>query len=477
MSRFAALLVAFTSALLQADEPAALRAGAATSNITPPLGGLIVGGFHPYPATHVHDELHARCLVLEQGGESVAFVVCDLLGARWDVHKQAAEWVERETGIPRAFVMISCTHTHSAASALGADRYYDEREITLDAYQTFVARRIADGVKRAQNELRPAQIAWGSGHKPEHVHNRRWFMREGSIPPGPLGTADKVKMNPPRASPDLVKPAGPVDPEVCVLSVRQPDGRPIAVLANYSLHYVGGVGPGHISADYYGVFCAELERRLDPADGGPRPVALLSNGTSGNINNIDFTKPAEKQPPYARMREVALSLADEVEKVLAQGLTEYQSSARLGGAQFALQLEARKPDKNQLARAKRLLAVPRALGQKATLELIYAERALALSKHADTLVFPLQVIRVGDLAVCGIPGEVFVETGLALKAESPFAKTFTHSLAGGYFGYLPTPEHHELGGYETWLGTCRVEKQATVKITATLLEMLRKLRE
>lgn len=173
---------------MAADPIPGLKAGAATSNITPELGTPIVGGFAPYPATHVHDELHARCLVLDDGRTRLAIVVCDLLGFHRAVSEEARRLIEETTKIPPSHVLISGTHTHSAGSALGAKRYSAEQQ--LDPYQQFVARRIADGVRRAVNTLRPAELAVGTVDVPEHVFNRRWFMKPGTMPENPFGTFD-----------------------------------------------------------------------------------------------------------------------------------------------------------------------------------------------------------------------------------------------------------------------------------------------
>lgn len=454
---------------VQAQEPARkLLAGAATSNITPPIGGAIVGGFAPFPSTHVHDELNARCLVLDNGEKRVAIVVCDLLGGARQMFDEAARLVKEESGIPRECLLMSATHTHSAVSALSENRYSLTEPLT--EYQTFVARRIADGVKRAINNLAPARIGWGSGQEPDQVFNRRWFMKEGTMPPNPFGGIDKVKMNPPRG-PNLVKPAGPTDPEVCVVSLQTAEGKPLAVLANYSLHYVGDVGPGHISADYFPVVCDRLQQLLG-ADRQDVPfVAMLSNGTSGNINNVDYSKPATKAgPPYTRIRAVAQDVAQAAFEAM-HGIT-YHDWVPLDGRFSDLKLEARRPTAEQIARAEELATKPRLIGGRAALDVVYAERTLKLKDVAPFIDLPLQAVRIGDVGICGIACETFVETGLELKAKSPFKPTFTHSIAGGYFGYLPTPEHHELGGYETWLGTNRLEVQASVKITARLLEML-----
>lgn len=445
------------------------RAGAATSNITPALGGLIVGGFRPFPAEHVHDELHARCLVLDNGQTRLALVVLDLLGAAQAVFDEARRLVAAETGLPGGHLFVSCTHTHSAVGALGENRY--DPKAPLDDYQKFVARRVADGVRRAIRNLAPAEIGWAVGSEPREVFNRRWFMKPGTVPANPFGeTTDRVKMNPPRGSPDLEKPAGPTDPEVSVIAVRAPGGgRPIAVYASYSLHYVGGVRGADVSADYFALFCDRLRQLLGADRLDPPFVAMLANGTSGNINNIDFTKKAERREPYEKMREVADRVAEAAHK--AYQTIRWQPAVPLAGKLETLEIALRHPTPDQLARAKVTLAQPEKPGAPVSLERVYAGRTVKLADSPDTIPLPLQALRVGDVAIGGIPCEVFVETGLAFKAKCPFKPAFVVSLNNGYYGYLPTPEHHDLGGYETWLGTNQLEKHASTKILDRLLAM------
>lgn len=447
-----------------------LKAGAAMSNITPDIGGPIVGGFSPAPSTHIHDELHARCLVLDNGEKKIAIVVCDLLGAARQMFDEAAKLVTAETGLPREALLMSCTHTHSASSAL-SDNRYDTVSTGLTPYQKFVARRIADGVRRALNNLEPAKIGWATASVPGQVFNRRWFMKEGTMPPNPFGGIDKAKMNPGHSA-NLVKPAGPTDPEVCLLAVQSVKGQWISVLGNYSLHYVGDVGPSHVSADYFAIFSQRVEQLLQAEHQAPPFVGLLSNGTSGNINNNDYSKPSgPRGPAYSRINAVA----DEVAQAAVAALKNVQWQEWLPlDARFAeLRVAQRRPDAEQIAWAEKTKAGGIKLGDKTgVLSQAYADRFLKLKDAAPEMDLPLQAVRIGDVAITGIPCETFVETGLELKAKNPFKPSWTHSIAGGYFGYLPTPEHHELGGYETWLGTNRVEKQGGVKITAKLLEML-----
>lgn len=443
------------------------------SNITPFLGGEIVGGFNPFPSQHIHDELHARCLVLDNGGTRVAFVVVDLVGADKLLYDEARRLVTAETGLPGENLIMSATHTHSATSALGRNRFAPQTE--LDEYQKFVARRIADGVRRAINNLAPAQIGWATAGEPREVFNRRWFMKPGTVPVNPFGeTNDLVKMNPPRASANLDQPAGPIDPEICLIAVRTPEGRPVAVLANYSLHYVGGVRNADISADYFALFADRLQQLLGADRQDPPFVAIMSNGTSGNINNIDFTKPAERRAPYEKMREVADRVATAAHG--AYGKIQWRNTVPLAAKLELLEVGVRHPTPQQLARAKAILDGPKDAKKTATLEYHYADRAVRMSTWPATMQIPIQALRVGDVAVGGIPNEVFVEIGLEYKRRSPFKPGFIMSIANGYFGYLPTPEHHKLGGYETWLGTNRLEVEAANKILAKLLEMVETLR-
>jgi hypothetical protein len=459
-----------------AVEKIPLLAGAATSNITPNLGGEIVGGFLPFPATHIHDELHARCLVLDDGKTKIAMVVCDLLGLHRSVSVEARRLIEEQTGIPAANVMISGTHTHSATNAVGTYPRTYVSDMELNDYQKFVARRIADGVRSALNLLRPAEIAFGTVDVPEHVFNRRWFLKKGTMPENPFGKTDeKVKMNPGGGSPNLIEPAGPIDPTISIVALREPGGRMISVLTAYSLHYVGGVGSGHVSADYYGMYCEALKKLQVGGEQDPPFVALMANGTSGDINNVNFRTPRGRKAPYEQMRYVAEDVAEKVNGALAK--LEWQSEAPLAVRYRELDVKWRKIDEELLKWAKETEAnAPRIQG-KASLPLAYASRVQKLAEASPETKLAVQVIRLGDVCIGTSPCETFAETGIEFRERSPFNKSFMIELANGYYGYMPTLRHFELGGYETWPGTNNLEPQAAVKVMDALLEMAIQLKE
>ena len=163
-----------------ADSPQGkvLKAGAATSNITPPLGEAIIGGFAPFPSENVHDELHARCLVLDNGETKIAFVICDNLGITDDIYQAARDFIKAETDLPPENILMAATHTHSATRA------------SSPKYRDFLSRRIADCVRRAVEKTEPARIGWGGVDEPSEVFNRRWFTTNPDFCKNPFGGVD-----------------------------------------------------------------------------------------------------------------------------------------------------------------------------------------------------------------------------------------------------------------------------------------------
>jgi neutral ceramidase len=445
-----------------------LRAGAAKSNVTPWLGISLSGHMTDRRADHVHDELYARCLVLDNGEKRLAIALVDNCMIPREVFDAAKQIVVERDGIPYENQLMAATHTHSGPCTTGIFQSEASEE-----YNQFLVRRIADGITRAQNNLEPARIGWGAGSVPDQVFNRRWKMTPGTIGPDPFGrTQDMVQMNPPRASENMIEPAGPTDPEVPFLAVQSLEGRPIALLANYSLHYVGAQG-ADISADYFGMFADMLEARLGGEEEHPPFVAMMSNGTSGDINNINFREPGTAQQPYEQTRLVARRVAEEVMRV-HEGL-EYHDWVALDAVQQEMEHGVRLPPAEDIAAARALLAD---LDGEAltTLPQFYARETLALQAYPERVKLPVQALRVGEVAIAAIPCEVFVEFGLELKEKSPFPRTFTIELANGYNGYLPTAQQHEWGGYETWRArSSYLEPQAGHRMVEALLGMFQEL--
>jgi len=452
-----------------AAEKANLQAGAYAVDITPQVFPLnMPGGFSTNAANSAHDPLHARALVLADGATTLAMAVVDNLGAGPDVLDEAKEIASKATGIPTDKMLISSTHTHTGAPL-------NTRTEASAAYRKRFVEGIAESIVKAHAALKPASIGSAAHSLPDEVFNRRWYLKPGKMPLNPFGKMDKVKMNP-GTSPDVLDhPAGPTDPDITIISVLDAKRKPLALYANYSLHYVGGMPAGQVSADYFGEFARLMPSRLRADENF---VAMMSNGTSGDINNIPFGITRPPREPFEQIRIVAGKAADTA-WIARQKIEKHLSDVSLGMVQREITLKYRKPTAEQIAEAKAVIAIKdkEAIEQLPRLAKNYAGSVIgAAERPEETLTVKIQAIRIGDLAVCGIPFETFVETGLDLKKRSPFPLTMVVGLANGRHGYLPTPEQHELGGYETWLGTNVVQEDTSVILTKNLLEMLSELK-
>jgi len=421
---------------------ARFHAGAATANITPLLGCSQAGSMSDHIATEIHDELHVRALVLDNGNARLALATIDSCAVAQEVLDAAKQEIAAETKIPPAHVLLSATHTHSAPP--GAFLFQSKPDAF---YQRWMGMRIVDCVRMAAGRLQPARIGWGVGSEPSLLFNRRYRMKPGTIPPDPFGgTTDKVLMNPPAGSPNILEPSGPIDPDVGLLAVHTPDDRPLALYGSYALHYVGGVPGTHISADYFPLWGRHLLRLA----GVTSPcITALANACSGNLNNFNaLNPPAKPYPPYRRMDEVAAILAAESYRVW-KGI-EFHKWVELGAALDSLECGVRLPSGNDVAAAQRTLAQA-GPGPYKDRSHIYALETMQLhDRYSPTVQVPIQALRIGSLGIATFPGEAFTELGLEVKKKSPFATTFLVELANGYYGYIPTEEAFQVGGYETW---------------------------
>lgn len=444
---------------------AKFRAGAAVADITPQEWPIrVIGNFGLTMANKAHDPLHSRAIVMEDGGVKIAIVVIDNCIMKREEMDRAKKLASQRTGIPVNRILMSATHTHSAPpSKAEKGNALEERYVERIVTQT------AEAITQANKRLVAAKIGWTMIPVPEELFNRRWFMREGALPATPFGvTTDKARMNPPAGSKDLIHPAGGTDPGFSVVSIRTADGKPLAIFGNYSLHYVGGVPGPEISADYFGEFAKQVSERIAPGDASF--VAVLSNGTSGDVNNIDFVHPRPRAEPYERIRVVAGKLAGHA--AAAANSVQYQESAPIRMVEKELKLRYRKPTPEELSFSRAALAEKDESNLPTRTSKTYAEWAIERYEGPEFADLKLQAIRIGDLGIATSPCETFTETGLTIKELSPMKQTFTIELANGHYGYLPTPRHFEWGGYETWLGTNFLEREASVKITRTLLELL-----
>jgi hypothetical protein len=466
------LILTLATSSLHAAEP--LKAGAFAADITPKMWPLAVRGTFSLRLTEsAHDPLNARTLVLDDGTTRLSLTTVDSVAVTREVFDKAKAIAAEKSGIPASNMLMAATHTHTAPYANAQHGTPEEL-----AYQKLLINGIADSVIKAAENLQPAEAAWSGDDLPDEVFNRRWFMQPGTVPANPFGeTTDIVKMNPPSDPHKIINPAGPTDPEVSILSVRNAKGQPLCLLANYSLHYVGAVPSGQVSADYFGQFASLIENRLSPYRPQEGFVGILSNGTSGDINNINFRNPRPPREPFEQIRIVAGKTADTAWSAYQKIINRHEKTVPLGMVERLVTLKLRQATPQQIERAKKIVAMTKEDEKSLpSLAKAYAERTLQHAEKGESIEIKIQAIRIGDLAIVSFPFEVFAEIGLNLKAKSPFGDTFIMELANGEHGYLPTPGQHKFGGYETWLTTNRVQFDASELLSAQLLEMLGELK-
>lgn len=466
-ARLTIVLVVSLAGLAWGDDRAAkgadqvFRAGAAAVDVSPPkLPVLVNGGFLEQRADSVRDPLYARALVLDDGSTRIAIVVVDSCMMPRDLIDRAKQIASRETGIAVDRMLVSATHTHSAPSAMGALGTRPDPE-----YVAFLPARISEAISRAAGKLAPAEVGWATVDDPEHTHCRRWIRRPDRHLTDPFGGRTvRANMHPGYQGPDVVGPSGPVDPALSVLAVRAVDGRPLAVLANYSMHYYG---TPPVSSDYFGRFSTRLARLVGTGGGvvDAPCLVMMSQGTSGDQQWMDYARP--KTPDD--LDAYALAVANKADEAFRKVV--YRSWASLAMAETRLTLRRRAPDAKRLAWARSVATVMGDRAPKDQAE-VYAREAIHLHEAPDREL-KLQAIRIGELGIAAIPDEVFALSGLKIKARSPLSPTFVMTLANGSEGYIPPPEQHALGGYTTWPArTAALEREAEPKIVAALLGLL-----
>lgn len=437
---------------------AALTAGAAVSDITPPRGCPMAGYYSARGAEGTHDPLHARALVLEQDGTRVALVALDLIGTPREMVEATRAAVEKATGIPAANVMISATHSHtgpvlSARSAF-AEGVPGGQQILRD-YLGELPARIAAAVKAADEKRRPARVSTATGREDRLAFNRRFFMLDGT-----------VGWNPGKLNPRIVRPAGPTDPAVPVVFVDGLDGKPIATYVNFAMH-LDTVGGMYYSADYP----YQLARCL-AAVRGDDMVTIFTTGCCGDINHINVSSAAPQKGDGEAAR-IGTRLAAEVLRTHDRLEPIAVGPLRVSTAMVELELPAVTPD--DVAKGKAVIAAVHAGAKPAPafLEQVKAFQATDVAgRLGKAYAVEVQVISLGDdLAWVSLPGEIFVELGLTIKAGSPFKQTIVAELANGSIGYIPNRVAYPQGNYE--VVSARVAAGSGEKLVDEALRQLR----
>ncbi len=409
-------------------------------------------------------KLHARAIVLDDDSERIAIVVVDTCMMPRPLLDEAKQRATQLTNIRADRIVISATHTHTAPSSMSC--LGTEAD---PSYVPFLRERLAEVIQIAESRLEPARVGWGAGQAPGFTAIRRWIRRPDRVEEDPFGNPT-VRANMHAASnwDNVTGPSGPEDPDLSLIAFQTVSGRPIAVLANFSMHYFGDQA---LSADYFGLFCSGLESRLATHDssGHPAIVAIMSHNCSGDIWRRDYSKPVAERGDDLRIGEFADGLVKIAMDVY--GKVDYRNDVDLAMSEDRQTLNYRVPDKQRLEWAQRIVE---AMGDRVPKDRteVYAREQIILHERQSTEVV-VQALRIGEIAIATTPNETYALTGLKLKLQSPLTKTMIIELANGGDGYIPPPEQHYLGGYNTWPArSAGLEVTAEPKITEMALQQL-----
>ena len=421
------------------------------------------GGMRQRELEEIGSPITVRAIALDDGKTQLAIVVvdsCMMSRAFLDEAKAAAS---KKSGIRADRMFISATHTHTAPASMGClGTDVDPR------YPLLLKRKIIEAIDGAKKNLEPAQVGVAVFDANEFTALRRWVRRPDRIANDPFGNPTvRANMHAGRNWDDVTGESGPEDPDFSLVSFQSLKGRPIALLGNFSMHYFSG-GIKGVNADYFGIFNDLMIKKLGHNQSGkPAFVSVLGHGCSGDIFRRDYTK---KEPINPKIEDYAGDLAKMA--LSAYLKIKYDRAATLSMAEAKLPLKFRAPDAQRLEWAKAIVEKTEGLPQ--TQPEIYAREQIFLHERPKAELI-LQAIRIGDIGITGIPNEVYALTGLKQKAYSPLKTTITFDLANGSEGYIPPPEQHVLGGYNTWAcRTAGLEASAEPRIVETCIQLLEK---
>ena len=438
------------------DGTGLLQAGAAMVDITPPAGTHLAGsgaGEHR-PAQTVMDPLYAKAIAFAISARRVCMVILDLTIVTGDYTENIRAEIGAQTGLAPEAIIVQATQTHSAPSLghfmldpdfplettaeseylRGAERAYGDR----------VAAAVVNVAVEAVGKMQPARIGLGRGVLGDLAFNRRGIRRDGSIAmPKPQGRERQ-----PFGIADICYLEGPMDPEVGVCCIQDMDMRPLAFLLHYTCHPVNAFGQREtyraVSADWPGAWSREMQRAF-----GADVVPLVINGCCGNINPWHPFDP-DCRPDHLRMGRALAGMSERIvyNMTFADRVALDWKREEVGLPYREIPVERLREVDEILAKDPQPLRAengevdPHWFRAASTKSIEYCR-----AREAE-FSYEIQVFRIGDLGVVGLPGEPFVEGQLALKTNSAAPFLFPAHMTTHYVGYLPTRAAYERGGHE-----------------------------
>ena len=391
-----------------------LTAGFSVTDITPPLGWEMPGGFFKRFATGVHDELMVRAAWFDNGDRRLAVASVDCVSFDADAYERARSLVREMLGEDVPFI-AAATHTHSGGPS--TDVLMSEK---CPGYSEWLGEKIGSAIIMAGQDAQPVFLRLGQTEVEGVAFNRRFLLKDGS-----------TRTNPGYGNPDLVRPLGPVDPALTTIGVYDELGNLLGCVMNFTCH-----STFMFQTLYSGDYSACIERFMGV------PVVFI-NGAMGDINQCDFVGLQQARDARELLLEAGGKLAAEAFASLARVAGD--DDVALQAANAAVSLPVRGPDADQLAAARTLWESDSELDQAK----VYARELLLLDERLGGKTqweCPLQGLRIGECAIVGGPVQPFCQIGLDIKEG--LGPVMVSSLANGHLGYMGLVQHYDEGGYE-----------------------------
>lgn len=421
------------------DNGNSLRVGSTSVEITPPPGWRMSGYFYERLNAGTADPLFAKILYFQQGETIGAIAHCDLIGITQRASNLIRLRVSKETGIPFEHCWVAATHSHTGPlyGTVLRDFFHEQavEKHGKDPYEPidyveFLSDQITSGVKEAIQNSQWVSVNSASPKIQDIAFNRRFLLSDGTI-----------KFNPGKLNPKIVRPLGPTDPSVDFLLFKNADKKPIASLTTFAMH-LDTVGGREYSADYPVYISSKLREAL-----GEGLVSVFGTGTCGDINHIDVRHNLP-QKGQEEARRIGESLAGAVLNDLKNLQVLGCPSLKFGSEKFFAQFHEYSRTAKKEAQSKLALIGSPELSFMEGVE-VYRIADIA-HRGGDGMELEVQAIQLAaDTVIVGLPGEVFVDLGLAIKKESPYAKTIVIELVNACPGYIPTRKAFSEGSYET----------------------------
>lgn len=422
-----------------------LKVGFAKVNINPMLGIGVYGYYVPRYASGFLDDLEASALALSCGDKPVLIINVDNCGIKTDVVKRYLTAISKASGILAENIFMSCTHTHTGPFT-SPTAMFDADENLIQTYVDFLEQRLCDLAVMALADLKPGRMGFGLGRAPDRIaYIRRYKMKDGT-----------TMTCPPVNDPNIDHPIGELDQRVNILRFDRENAESVVIL-NYGLH-ADTVNGDMICSDWPG-----WTRRTVKAALGAECMCLMGaqgdvgstniHPTVSDMNDTEISFDNEmKSPGMARF--VGRALAGTILQVYDK--VEYIDVDNVSVLHKIVSVDANTPKPEDLPLAHKYKELHDAgrddlipfTAMELTTVVAEAVRMCRLENGPDKFHLNLTGLKIGDVALIGIPGEPFTDIGVGIKATDGWSAILPCALTNGDEGYFPMREAFEEGGYE-----------------------------